>query len=147
MKTIRKIVVATDLGPASDRALDMAVGLAKRDDAEVIVVHVVEPFTLPYPIALMPDPVTLEGAASRAVEEEVRRFRERLRSIRGKTLIGDPASAVMAFCEQEAPDLLVIGTHGRRGPSRWLLGSVAEKVVRASRVPVLTVREQPVRDS
>lgn len=77
-----------------------------------------------------------------ALSEDRRRNRLRpvLARSAGRRLEGRAAGVVTKFAEDNGADLLVIGTHGRRGPSRWLLGSVAEKIVRASQVPVLTVR-------
>lgn len=140
MKGFRKIILATDFGPSSHRALDVAVDLAQQYGAELILVHAVEPLIPPYPIALMPEPGTFEGAARAALEAEAARVTAILPAERHEVLIGAAATAITDFAEREAADLVVIGTHGRRGPSRWLVGSVAEKIVRASRIPVLTVR-------
>lgn len=139
MAPFRKIVVATDFGPSSRRAVDAGVGIAAKYDAELIIVHAVEPFVPPYPVALMPDR-TLEGAAVAELGREAARVLDALPSVKTELLHGGAADQVTTFAERHAADLVVVGTHGRRGPSRWFLGSVAEKIVRASRVPVLIVR-------
>jgi len=57
-----------------------------------------------------------------------------------KLLVGDPASAIVEAAEEENVDLIVLGTHGRTGLTRLLMGSVAENVVRKAKCPVLTVK-------
>ena len=61
----------------------------------------------------------------------------------GALATGDASEAILAFAKRDATDLLVVGAHGHRGLKRWVLGSVAEKLVRFSPVPVLTVRSEP----
>lgn len=140
MKVFRKVIVATDFGASSRCALDLAVDIAETYGAELVLVHAVEPFTPPYPVALLPGLGTLEDAARAALADEAARVTEAIPNARHEVLSGAAATTVTDFAEREGADLLVVGTHGRRGPSRWLLGSVAEKIVRASRIPVLTVR-------
>ena len=61
-------------------------------------------------------------------------------SVRWEVLLGQPAEAITAFTEQTGADLIALASHGRSGPSRWAFGSVAEKVFRASRIPVLMIK-------
>ncbi len=136
----KRIVAATDFSESSRRGVDLAVDLARLHGAELVLLHVIEPFIPPYPIALAPEPGTLEGAARAALETELSQVREVLPAARGELLRGSPSHELTKFAEEQGADLLVIGTHGRKGPSRWILGSVAERVVRSSRAPVLTVR-------
>lgn len=107
--------------------------------ADLFLVHVVEPFVPPYPVALVPEPGTLEGAAKRELDAEVARVRPVLPTVRGVVLVGSPVTKLTAWARENDIDLLIAGTHGRRGMSRGLLGSVAEKIVRLSQIPVLTV--------
>jgi nucleotide-binding universal stress UspA family protein len=60
--------------------------------------------------------------------------------VRSEVLMGNPAESITKFAEKEGMDLIVMSSHGRSGPSRWALGSVTDKVFRASCVPVLMVR-------
>ena len=60
--------------------------------------------------------------------------------VRSEVLMGKPAESITKFAEEEGIELIVMSSHGRSGPSRWALGSVTEKVFRASCVPVLMVR-------
>ena len=55
---------------------------------------------------------------------------------------GEPVGRLIELIREEAPDLVVVGTHGRTGPKRWLLGSVAERIVQLSPSPVLTVPQR-----
>lgn len=142
MKAFQKVAVATDFGASSRRAVDYAVGIAEKYGANLVIVHAVEPFIPPYPIALMPEPGTFKGVAEAELQKEAERVRLSYPRVTTDLLVGSAADRVTKFVSDQAIDLLVVGTHGRRGPSRWLLGSVAEELVRTSRVPVLTVRSE-----
>ena len=139
MQPFRKIVVATDFGGSSERALERASDLAIRYSAELTVVHAVELLVPPYPIALMPEPGHIEAAAEQGLLSVVERVQATVPGARSMLLRGSPAEQILSFVEENAVDLVVVGTHGRKGPSRWLLGSVAEKIVRSCRAAVLTV--------
>ena len=139
MEAFRKIAVATDFGESSERALQRAADLAKRYSAELVVVHVVEILSPAFPMALTPEPEHIAAAAQRGLLSVVERIQETVPSARSVLLEGRPAEQVIAFAEANAVDLVVVGTHGRHGPSRWLLGSVAEKIVRSCKTAVLTV--------
>lgn len=140
MFPFKKIAVATDFGAASRHALDVAADLARRYGAELVVVHAVEPIMAPYPIAIVPDQTTLDAAAENELDEEAARAQALLPATTHQLLSGSAPSAIGDFVQDQGVDLLVVGTHGRRGPSRWLIGSVAERIIRSVRVPVLTVR-------
>ena len=64
-------------------------------------------------------------------------------SVRSLTAFGDPATEILRVAEEEAVDLIALSTHGRTGLSRWLFGSVAEKVFRAAHLPMLALRSTP----
>jgi nucleotide-binding universal stress UspA family protein len=145
MYPFRKILVATDFGESSARALELATGLAREYGADLTIVHAVELLIPPYPVALMADPATIEASAQQGLDSVVERIQEVLPQARGVLLLGNPAEKIIEHAEHEGVDLVVVGTHGRRGPSRWLMGSVAEKVVRSCHVPVLTAHDQDHR--
>jgi nucleotide-binding universal stress UspA family protein len=132
----RRVLFATDFSPASERARDAACELAKAFDAEVIVLHVVEPHFHPYPVAL-PD------SARRSAQNDLDHLEATFRcaGVRVRTAVrsGHAAEAIVAAANEDAIDILVLGTHGRRGLTHLLMGSVAERVVRSSVVPVMTV--------
>ncbi len=142
MQPFRKIIMATDFGESSERALERASDLAKRYSAELIVVHAVEILSPAFPVALTPEPEHVFAAAEQGLLSVVERVRADVPGATSVLLRGSAAEQILSFVEGNAVDLVVIGTHGRKGPSRWLLGSVAEKVVRACRVEVLTVHDR-----
>jgi universal stress protein A len=132
----RRVLFATDFSPASEQARDAARELGKTLDAEVIVLHVVETHFHPYPIAL-PDGARL--AAQHDLEHLEAAFRCAGVRARAALRSGHAADAIVAAASEHAVDLVVLGTHGRRGLTRLAMGSVAECVVRSCPVPVMTV--------
>jgi nucleotide-binding universal stress UspA family protein len=145
MYPFRRILVAIDFGESSARAIELATGLACEYGADLTVAHTVELLIPPYPVASMADPRLIEAAAQQELDSVVARIRQVLPLTRGVLLRGTPADKIVEYAEREDTDLLVIGTHGRKGPSRWLMGSVAEKILRSSHIPVLTAHEEDKR--
>jgi nucleotide-binding universal stress UspA family protein len=137
---IKKILFPTDFSEAGKHALHLATSLARDHGGQLIVVHVEEP------------PMAYGGGELYYGVEEPNR-EELLKMVSDvvptdpavpcthKLLIGDPAEAILQTAEAENVDLIVLGTHGRRGLTRLLMGSVAEAVVRRAACPVLTVRQ------
>ena len=90
-------------------------------------------------------PVSVEvGKLQRQAERYLNRIARQMQSkgikARTEVLLGNPAEAIVHYAEENAVDLIVMASHGRSGPSRWAFGSVADKVFRASCVPVLMIR-------
>lgn len=141
MEPFRTIVVATDFGESSSQAVLRAADLAQRYASELIVIHVVESATPAFPLALTPEPEHVAAVVTQGLLSVVERLQETVPGARSVLLKGSPAHQIVTFVEENAVDLVVVGTHGRSGPSRWLLGSVAEKVVRSCSTAVLTVRD------
>jgi len=147
-----RILVPTDGSTGTRRAVDHALDLAAIHDATVHAVYVVN--TASYAS------FTIEGASwenvgdmlrdegHQAVEEVEALGQEANVPIETAVLDGSPSREIVRYAEREACDLIVMGTHGRGGIDRLLLGSVAERVVRSSNVPVLTVRHggQPTEE-
>lgn len=141
--TFKHILVPIDFGKSSTRALDLAVELATTFDAELTVLHVWEIPTYAYMDAtgMMTDLATpIADAAEAELAKTLSEVRARFPRANARLSQAVPWQGVVAAIEELKPDLVVMGTHGRRGVSHALLGSVAEKVVRLSPVPVLTVR-------
>jgi nucleotide-binding universal stress UspA family protein len=148
MIEIKKILCPTDFSDFSRRALDHALALAKWYAAEVSVLHVIPKVLMPpeaYPYLtepLLPDP----RARERAIEE-LGRFVHHAREIGVPTEIrleeGDAVEEILKLAKQLPAHLVVMGTHGRRGFERLVLGSVAEKVLRKATCPVMTVASEP----
>jgi nucleotide-binding universal stress UspA family protein len=142
----RTIVAPVDFSPGSESALGELEHLLARDArARLHLVHVVEPIAadMGIPPALWTDVTAqLEAAARQQIETVAARLGKRLgRGVRVEThvLRDMPHDAICRLADKLAADLIVIGTHGRTGLKRVLLGSVAERVVRHAGRPVLAV--------
>jgi nucleotide-binding universal stress UspA family protein len=144
MASFRRILVATDFTETSGRALDWAIELAARLGASVTVVHAYEIPVLGFPdgalIATSDVAARISGGAQAALGNTVEEHRGRGVPIDGILREGAAWEEIEAVADSIDADLIVIGTHGRRGLTRALLGSVAEKVVRTSRRPVATIQ-------
>jgi len=134
------ILVAVDFEEPSGRAIEMARELAGPLGAELCLLHAYQLPLYTYPSLepqILPE-LLLE------VPRAARHALEQLAAAVGvaRTLLreGDPAAAILAAASEVGAKMIVMGTHGRRGLTHALLGSVAEKVVRRSEIPVLTVR-------
>ncbi len=136
----KTILFPTDFSHASDSALVHAETLAKQQGARLLIVHVEEP-----PLAYgggelyygIPEPSSeriLEMLEDVTPADTSVPFTHRL-------TMGDPAGEVVRLAEEEQADMIVLGTHGRTGLTRLLMGSVAEAIVRHAPCPVLVYRE------
>jgi nucleotide-binding universal stress UspA family protein len=136
MTTPRHIVAATDFSAPSDRAVEFAAKLAETLNAKLSLVHAFEaPY--PYPVPL---PAEYRQELGAKLESRCAELRARVRDVEAILREeGAPWNAIVAIAIETGADLIVVGTHGRRGVTHLLLGSVAEKVVRLSPVPVVTV--------
>jgi nucleotide-binding universal stress UspA family protein len=136
------ILVPFDFSDASRRALDLALDLGRVHGARIRLLHVCEVPAYAYP-GIEFSPVDLLAPLAEAGEERlmqlVKEVKVRYPDATGVFKIGSPSEEILAAVVDMPCDLVVMGTHGRRGIPHAVLGSVAEKVVRQSRVPVLTV--------
>ena len=147
---IQRILVATDFSPCATHALEFALTLAQKQDARITVLHawnappIVSAVDVPPLIELPGLPgVTLVDFVKRDAEREMQKLAGDLeaRGVKGvetRLVFADARTAIVE--DSEAYDLVVMGTHGRGGLARVLLGSVADYVVRHARCAVLTVR-------
>jgi nucleotide-binding universal stress UspA family protein len=133
------ILVPIDFETASTSALGIAKDLASRLGGEVIILHIYQLPVYTYPglePSLMPGfHAEVTAAAERAVSAlaQAEGCRAMLRE-------GDPATEILAAADELKVSMIAMGTHGRKGLAHLILGSVAEKVLRKSNVPVLSVR-------
>ncbi len=136
------ILVPTDFSACADEAFDTAVGVAEKLGARLTLVHVFEPPTYAYTEMMAAvDLVTpLQDAARELLEAAFAALKSRYANSRCLMLSGPAATEIVAAVDKESAELVVMGTRGRTGLQHALLGSVAERVVRTSPVPVLTVR-------
>jgi universal stress protein A len=138
----QQIVAATDFSDVGDRAVATAKELSEREHAHLTLVHVLEPAPVPPPPSVVL-PVMPYGSA----EDLSAQRPEALRHLQSyapqetatRVELGDPVREILRVADEQHADLIVIGTHGRRGAARFLLGSTAERVVRHAHCAVLVV--------
>lgn len=144
MKT-RKILIPIDFSEASRRAMRYGLEFARDLGAEATLLHA---YALPN--AVLPDGSVILADAqllASVVDEVDRLMRSALEEaalfdapVSSQTVQGDAAKEIVRVADEGGYDLIVMGTHGRTGVRRLVMGSVAEKVVRTSNVPVITAR-------
>lgn len=140
-RTIRKILVPTDFSPHSERAADYAAMLADRFHAEIVLLHVVEPF--PYSVT---DTMTvinhgkaLKTIAASLIENARAKLEQSGATVEAHLTQGVPHEEILRWAGKKKIDLIVMGTRGRTGVGHFLLGSVADRVVHLAPCPVLTM--------
>jgi len=140
-----KILVPVDFSDHSTQALDTAAALAKDYDASLTIVNVYEPLALALPegyqlFSQEQLDQLFEELQRKLVQQRQRAEAAGAKRVDSELLHGFAVTEIQSLAERGGYDLIVIGTHGRRGLSHALLGSVAERVVRLAPCPVLTVR-------
>jgi nucleotide-binding universal stress UspA family protein len=134
------LVVPVDFEKASLKALEVAKDLAARLGAEVVLIHVYQVPLFTYPglePSLLPTfTVEIASAAKRALEK----LATSSGGLRAVLREGDPTTEILATAKELGAQMIVMGTHGRSGLAHIFLGSVAEKVMRESPLPVMTIR-------
>jgi nucleotide-binding universal stress UspA family protein len=142
---IRRILYASDFSSASRRAFDTALTMAESLNATLTIVYVLAPF-LTVPDQYI-DPATLDQLDRQARQwstQQLDRLATRARKAGVKVSVvlrdGDPVDQIVHTSRATKSDLIVVGTHGRRGLPKFFLGSVAERVVSTASCPVVTVR-------
>lgn len=151
MSTPSRILVPVDLSEGSWNQLDYALQLARPFHASLDVLNVWEPPQYVAPDLLVAAPgwnaQSLEQMAVQKALEDLQALMRRLEnppvSIRHRVEVGEAADTILRAAEQGRHDLIVMGTHGRRGLPRLLMGSVAQKVVARAHCPVLTLHLYP----
>ena len=148
---IKRILVPVDFSSNSKRALDYAHGLAQKFDAALHLVHVCETPAMITP-ALDAYAIAYSDWSQRLGEEAEKQLNTMTPALRDvnvttEVLFGPPAPAIIEAADRNDADLIVMGTHGHGPLMHVLMGNVAERVVRTSSCPVLTVREpKPLRN-
>lgn len=146
MKDFKTILFATDFSENSDHAFQYALSLAKKFNARLAVVHVInEPvdlrgFYVPH-ISFDKLEEEIEEGAQKMMEKFCRTHIRDYDNYETYILPGLPFDEIIKHAGVLAADLVVMGTHGRTGLDHMLFGSTAEKVVRKSPVPVMTIRK------
>jgi len=136
---LKKILVPVDFSDCSDKALQYAIAFAKQFDAEVTLLHVVEP----YPVT--PEAYTLNMIPGRYRKEDLEALASIAHdSVQCATVLrsGTPHAEIVRLAKELSIDLLILSTHGRTGLARAIVGSTTEQVVRHAPCPVLVVRQK-----
>lgn len=113
---------------------------------EVVFVRVVEPFKLPVSSGytdieqLKEDEISRESSAKEYLVKVVGRLKYEKTALRSEVLTGMVADSLADYARENSIDLIIIATHGRSGVTRWVRGSIADKILRSSNIPVLMVR-------
>ena len=145
MDIFKTILVAVDFSDSSNNAFRLALSMAKQCSAHLVILHVIN------------EPIDLRGfyvphISYEKLEEEIAEGAEKMMEsfcrqqitdytdFESMILPGLPHEQILAQAEKSSAELIILGTHGRTGLDHVLFGSTAEKVVRKSRFPVLTVR-------
>lgn len=146
---IRNLLVPIDFGESSTALLDYAVELGASLEARVVVCHVWQVPVYGFPVGASIPAAELgkaiEESARRALDAIVEERADRGVELQAMLRVGTPWEQILEAAEEIDADLIVMSTHGRKGFPRALLGSVAEKVIRMSSVPVLTLRHEAAK--
>ncbi|HTN51622.1 MAG TPA: universal stress protein [Anaeromyxobacter sp.] len=142
------MLVPIDFSPSARAALEYATFLAGKLGADLDVLHVWEPpgYVGPDTLALLPVGSGQPGweqtraEVQREVDGFLAKAKARPRALSVRVEAGEPSDTILQIARADGADLIVMGTHGRTGLSRLLIGSVAEAVLRRSTCPVLTIR-------
>lgn len=137
------IVCAIDFSDSSDRALEHALGMAQRFGGKVVAVHAWQ-----LPVYAVPDGVAVFGpevvaeitdGLQKQLSKTLEKFRRPGVTLEGKLVAGSPVESVLEAAKELDAEMVVIGTHGRTGVARLVIGSVAERLVRLATIPVVVV--------
>lgn len=140
---VDRILLATDLSEASAAATDEALELARRLGASLLVVSVIDPGQLRLPGGRFTQRVDqVRERREVAAQVLVERGREARVPVTFLVWEGDPGESIVSAAEAERADMVVVGSHGRGGVGRFVLGSVSDHVVRHAPCPVLVVRQR-----
>jgi nucleotide-binding universal stress UspA family protein len=147
----KRIVVPHDFSPSANRAAALARDEAKTHGGEMILLHVVDlpagygPETTLL-VATNETPVGMREYAIRSATDHLRDLAERLEAdgvdVSVFVRVGKPVDEILRFASEHEADVIVMGTHGRTGLMHLIAGSVAERVVRGSPIPVMTIRHE-----
>ena len=140
--TFNHILVPTDFSDPAKHAREIAITLARKLDAKVTLLNAyyVPPLPLGNPFEWPMGEVS--RLAHEDMEKELAAAKQDYPNVAAIVRAGSPAETIMSVARELRADLIVMGTHGRRGVSRFLLGSVAANIVRLSPIPVLTASEK-----
>jgi nucleotide-binding universal stress UspA family protein len=142
----KKILVPLDGSKTAEGVLPHAKALAKSEDASILLLNVAANPAMEFPFL---DP-SIAASSVRDQEDRSKQYMSGVEAklkdegfrVRSLYFEGSAADVIFKVAEAEKVDIIAMSTHGRSGPARWMLGSVAEHVVRHSHIPVLMIRVQ-----
>jgi nucleotide-binding universal stress UspA family protein len=142
----KKVLFCTDFSENSDFAFDYAFGIAKRDEGVLYILHVIPTALDPHNLKRWTNKEQLDKIKATLQEEREKMFNKKyLNNIKDKTKVkivtesGREDDEILKFAQKEKVDIIVIGTHGRTGIEHVVLGSVAEKIIRRSPIPIFII--------
>lgn len=144
MKPIERILFPVDLTENSEKLTPYVVAMAEKFDAEVHVLFVVRIFQYFTDIYVAPPSITvfeteLVEGARRKMDEFVNTHFGNLPRTQREVVLGDPPDSILHYIQEHQINMVIMGTHGRKGIDRVLFGSVADRVIKTAGVPVLVV--------
>jgi nucleotide-binding universal stress UspA family protein len=142
-KLYKKILIATDGSEYTKNAVDYGIDLAKNIGAEIRVIYVIDTAafaSIPMDAAWESMYELLKQEGDTAIKYVTEKAETEGLEVEGNLIEGHPADEIIKYSEKNSISLIVMGTLGKSGLDRFLLGSVAEKIVRNSKIPVLVVR-------
>ena len=139
---IRGIMVPVDFSSYSKQAVNYAAMIAKKFNVGIVLAHVIDSlsYSVTDTLKVIEHRRALETIAGTLLDNLSKQLREKNLKVKTYLVSGAPYREILKKTQLEKVDLIVMGTHGRTGVAHLLLGSVAERVVRLSPCPVLTVR-------
>lgn len=148
MTAFKVILVPTDFDPAAQLALEHAIDLARPLHAKIVLLYACPiQYLAPWSGAMPPDGAVIEAMRDAGRDALLKIIDAHAKcgvELTALSMLGDARSCILDAVTKTGADLIVMGTHGRHGFSRFLLGSTAEAIVRTSLVPVLTVHAPAV---
>lgn len=144
MAEIKTILCAVDFSDNTPRTADFARTLAKSLGARVVVLYAAPSMSQYVGFHVPPNSIeTFVSEIVKGAEDAMTRFLEEEFAgieVVGRVAAGYPVDEILKYAKDEKADLIVMGTHGRKGVDRIIFGSTAEKIIKSSPIPVLTVR-------
>ena len=145
MIQLKRVLVPTDFSESAHHALTYGTSFAREYKAHLVLLHVVENLTVGYASDLFPVPMAevfqeISGYARAELAKLATEVRERGVEVEDQVVQGKPSAEIVRFAEEQAIDMIVLGTHGKGMLDQALFGSTTERVVRRAPCPVLTVR-------
>ena len=143
MEEFKKILFPTDFSESAENASHYAISLAQKYGGKIYAVHVIEPFTytVDFGIDYSAQYKEMETSAKKLLNEIVASLKKSKIDVEGVLLSGEPFVEIIKYAKKKQVNLIIMATHGRTGIEHMLMGSVAEKVVRKSPCPVLSIKK------